>query len=56
LYGVRIAVSEGTWSATRRCARAIRFLDIAAVLIAVVLVGALAYHVADYAFSALDGR
>jgi len=56
LYGIRIALSEGTWPATRRDVRAIRFLDVAAVLVAVVLVGALAYHVADYAFSALDRR
>jgi hypothetical protein len=55
LYGIRIALSEGTWPATRRDVRAIRFLDVAAVLVAVVLVGALAYHVADYAFSAVDG-
>jgi hypothetical protein len=56
LYGVRIALSEGTRLATRRRTRAIRFLDIAAVLAAVMLVGALAYHVADYAVSAFDGQ
>lgn len=56
LYGVRIAVSEGTWSATRRCPRSTRFLDVAAVLVAVVLVGALVYHVTDYAVSAPNGR